>query len=42
MMIKNILDAEEPKWKSNQKDVVWWIASLDNVKAAPQINPPCI
>jgi hypothetical protein len=39
MMIEDVLNAPELKRKSDKKDVIWRIASLDNVETPTKIDP---
>src|ERR1700741_4259481 len=41
-MIEDVLYPEEPERKSNQKDIVGRIASLNDLKTATKENPPGI
>jgi hypothetical protein len=39
-MIKDIFDAEQLEWKSNEEDVVWRIATLNDLETMAEENHP--
>src|SRR4029453_4019236 len=38
-MVKNVLHPNKFKWECNQKNIVGWITTLNNVKSGPQVDP---
>src|ERR1700741_558184 len=42
MMVENVLYAEDLEWQRYKKDVVRWVASLDNMESMAQVYPPSI
>jgi hypothetical protein len=42
MVVEDVFDPQQLERKGDQKNVIGRIAALDNMKAAPPVNPPCI
>lgn len=41
VLIEDVLLPQELERQRYQKNIVWWIAALNNVKALCQSDPPC-
>ena len=41
-MIKDVLDAQQLEWQSDEKNIVGRVASLNDIETPEEINPPCV